>query len=255
VTFQADTNTWLDGVGPGLGLTIYIRGEINPDAAILVRRYYDGLVEMSRRFHGQMNAKDSDAAVNVHLDSEGGSVDSAIEIGRFLRDKNSNVMVSAGEQCASACLFILAGGVTRYLGGRLGMHRPFLETPSRSMTTEDVKKAATLNQERLRAYFREMNISERLADDMMMIPSNQMRWLSPQEIAVYGLGVNDPVVSETKTLKQAQKYGLSRLEYERRWQLARGLCELGTADDCIDKVMTGKYTGKGWGPPITVKAR
>jgi len=88
-----------------------------------------------------MNAKDSDAAVNVHLDSEGGSVDSAIEIGRFLRDKNSNVMVSAGEQCASACLFILAGGVTRYLGGRLGMHRPFLETPSRSMTTEDVKKA------------------------------------------------------------------------------------------------------------------
>ena len=27
VTFQADTNTWLDGVGPGLGLTIYIRGE------------------------------------------------------------------------------------------------------------------------------------------------------------------------------------------------------------------------------------
>jgi hypothetical protein len=44
-----------------------------------------------------------------------------------------------------------------------------------------------------------MNISERLADDMMMIPSAHMRWLSPQEIAVYGLGVDDPVIKETKT--------------------------------------------------------
>jgi hypothetical protein len=202
-----------------------------------------------------MSTEKFDPSINVHLDSAGGSVDSAIEIGRFFRDSNSNVLVSAGEQCASACLLILAGGVTRNVTGKLGMHRPFLETPSRTMTTEDVKKVATQNQERLRAYFREMNISERLADDMMMIPSSQMRWLSPQEIAVYGLGVDDPVVSETKTLKQAQKYGLSRLEYERRSQLARDLCVLGTAVDCIDKVMTGKYPENGWGPPVNVKAR
>jgi hypothetical protein len=84
-----------------------------------------------------------------------------------------------------------------------------------------------------------MNISERLADDMMMIPSDQMRWLTPTEIAVYGLGVDDPVIKETWALEQARKYGLSRLEYEARWRRVQTTCKLGGSSDCSEKILNG----------------
>jgi hypothetical protein len=74
---------------------------------------------------------------------------------------------------------------------------------------------------------------------MMMIPSDQMRWLTPQEIAFYGLGVDDPVIKETKILKAAQKYGLSRIDYDAKWRRVQELCTLGTPPDCEDKIMRG----------------
>jgi hypothetical protein len=253
VTYEAST-IWFQGSGPALGTTIKIRGEINRDAVVLVRRYYETLDEVSRRYSEEQN-KPSAATVNFQLDSLGGDVEAGIELGRFVRDKKGGVLVPDDATCASACILILAGGAYRHVSGKLGIHRVFLETSSRAMTAADVKRTMTLRQEQLRGYFREMNISERLADDMMVIPSAQTKWLSARDIEMYGLGVDDPVIQETRTLERAKKYGLSRIEYERRWQLARQLCVLGTADDCIDKVMTGIYTEKGWGPPVNVKAR
>lgn len=239
VTYQAST-IWIDGVGPALGLEIHVRGQINRDAFALVRRYYDNLLELDRRYRDEMSLPiATKEAINVHLDSVGGNVDAAIEIGRFVRDKQANVMVIKEAKCASACVLILAGGATRHVAGKLGVHRPFLETPSRVMTTHDVQNVAAKTLQQLRAYFREMNISERLADDMMMIPTNQIRWLSPQEIAVYGLGVDDPVIQEANVLKRAQKYGLSRFEYDARWQRVQRICTLGSPSDCEDKIMRG----------------
>jgi hypothetical protein len=59
---------------------------------------------------------------------------------------------------------------------------------------------------------------------------------------MYGLGVDDPIIKEAEALKEANKYGLTRIEYEQRWRKARELCPLGSAEDCWDQVMkTGKY--------------
>lgn len=237
VTFEADTS-WIDRSGPLVGTTIYIRGEINQDTVILVHRDYDLLANLLQKYAEQMGWKPSSPIVNVELDSVGGSVDAAIEIGRFLRAGEANAIVAEKERCASACLFILAGAVTRTVNGSLGIHRPFLETPSRPMTTADVKRTMTQRQEQLRAFFREMNIAERLADDMMMIPSAQIKWLSPEEIGSYGLGVDDPVIKETKILVAARKYGLSRMEYEARWRRVQEMCDLTSDADCEEKVMT-----------------
>jgi ATP-dependent protease ClpP protease subunit len=225
VTYKAQTE-WIDGEGPIDFAEIYIGGEINRDAVLLVKRAYDEI-----------------KAPNFSLDSFGGDVDAGLAIGRFLRnmgEPSSNVVVPREAKCASACIFILAGGGFRQVYGQLGIHRPFLDTPSRLMTTEDVKKAVMQTQEKLRAYFREMNISERLADDMMMIPSNQIRWLSPQEIESYGLNGVDPVIGEASVLKDAQKYGLSRIEYEKRWQRV-GVCWSSEREipGCVDKIMRG----------------
>jgi ATP-dependent protease ClpP protease subunit len=250
VSYEADT-TWIDGVGPGLGLTIYISGEINRDAVTLVRRYFDGLIEMSRRFEEVVDMKPEyrgASSINFQLNSLGGEVDAAIEIGRFVRDKQGNVLVVENASCASACIFILAGGAYRAVRGTLGIHRPFLETPSRTMTPGDIKNIMTKRQEQLRAFLREMNISERLADDMMVIPSAQMKRLSPQEIALYGLGVDDPVIHESKILQNARKYGLSRIEYETRWRRVQQLCPFGSDDACMENIMKGLPSPRSTAP-------
>jgi hypothetical protein len=84
-----------------------------------------------------------------------------------------------------------------------------------------------------------MNVSERLADDMMMIPSTQIKWLSSLDIDGYGIGAADPVIKEARILNKARKYGLTRTQYEERWPLVQKICVLGSEDDCEEKIMKG----------------
>jgi hypothetical protein len=222
VTFEA-SSIWIEGAGPVRSATIVVKGEINRDTVLLVKAYYDLLMKIG--------------AINLDLDTSGGNVESALEIGRFARENDLNVMVPPNAVCASACVFILAGGVTRYVEGKVGIHRPYIETLNVPATLDLVKQRAKATKEVLQSYFREMNLSERLADDMMMIPSDKILWLDKREIAAYGLGEDDPVIKETRTLKAAQKYGLSRAEYERRRQRAQSLCPLFTPPECTENVM------------------
>jgi len=65
----------------------------------------------------------------VSLDSDGGDMEAAMEIGRLIRTKRAWTMV-AGDRgrdsaCASACVLILCAGSHRVSGGRVGIHRPF----------------------------------------------------------------------------------------------------------------------------------
>jgi hypothetical protein len=71
--------------------------------------------------------------------------------------------------CISACVFILAGAVEREIGqlGTLGIHRPYFPTTPGSITTDQVKSDYKAMLQGIRAYLHEMNVSERLADDML----------------------------------------------------------------------------------------
>jgi ATP-dependent protease ClpP protease subunit len=232
VTYTLVT-VWRNGSSlPDARPTLAIEGEINSDAATLVKAYYDNAMKDTKPSlpPGLL------IELPVELDSAGGDVDAAINIGRFLRSKlNVSIHVKPGAHCASACILVLAGGLHRHMDGYLGIHRPFLNgVTSGSLTNEEIKLAATKTQERLRSYFREMNVSERLADDMMMIPSSQMKWLTPKEITAYGLGGDDPVLTETLALREAQRYGLSRVEYERRLKQGRERCSPSTTPDVSD---------------------
>jgi hypothetical protein len=131
------------------------------------------------------------------------------------------------------CLFL--AGITRMetLGAgrtdtRVGIHRPYLTDTS--LTTGQVQKAALIVsrisldmttsasdiEAKVRAYFHEMNISQRLVDDMMVIPSDQVRWLSAYDIDLYGLLGSDPVIDEARILAGAKQLGISRAEFEGR---------------------------------------
>jgi ATP-dependent protease ClpP protease subunit len=183
----------------------------------------DGIVA---RVKNELNKSSLHPIRSVFLDSPGGSVDAGIALGRLLREQRVWTSVLHPNQCISSCIFALAGGAYRepyitgydYIDARVGIHRPYLIDTS--LTTSQVQKAATDIEAKVRAYFREMNISQRLVDDMMVIPSNQVRWLSASDIDLYGLLGSDPVIEEARILAGAKQLGISRAEFERREEQA-----------------------------------
>lgn len=63
----------------------------------------------------------------LHLRSEGGSLASAMAVGRAIRRAGVNTYVPAGQRCYSGCAIIWVAGVERWVGKRgiVGFHRPW----------------------------------------------------------------------------------------------------------------------------------
>jgi hypothetical protein len=129
------------------------------------------------------------------IDSPGGNLDAAIAIGRMLRADRIAVIIGKGAQCVSACVMVLAGGVERRLLGIIGIHRPYLDQPIASQLPAPDKLRSNYEQmlNVVRAYLRDMNVSERLAEDMLKIPPADVRYLSNDELVNYGVTYLDPV--------------------------------------------------------------
>ena len=70
--------------------------------------------------------------VPVALNSPGGNVAEALEIGRLLRARDANTVILPGMICVSACPYMLAGGTDRRVSkrGAVGMHQHYYETPA-----------------------------------------------------------------------------------------------------------------------------
>ena len=76
----------------------------------------------------------------IRLDSPGGSVLDALEMGRLIRERGFSTAVAAGSLCASSCPLVFAGGGERLAapGSALAVHQIYAATPS------DVSAAARL---------------------------------------------------------------------------------------------------------------
>jgi len=149
---------------------------------------------------------------------------------------------------------VLAGATHRFLNGRVGIHRPYLEATATNLNVEQVQKAYSGMTEKIRSYLRGMNVSDRLADDMMIVPPEKVRFLSSDELVNYGLGFIDPVTKEASDLKEARKLGIDRGEYIRRKAQSQTLCKLADPNEaaihslaCINAVLAGKHVERA--PP------
>ena len=60
----------------------------------------------------------------VVLDSDGGLVDEAIEIGRIIRERHLDTAVPPSSSCVSACVLVWAAGQRRTVDGQLATHCP-----------------------------------------------------------------------------------------------------------------------------------
>jgi hypothetical protein len=124
--------------------------------------------------------------VNVTLDSRGGSIWVAMSIGRIIRKYSFMTRVEVGASCVSACVYLLAAGQGRYVGGRVGIHRPYLLNDG--VTSARAKQAQYAGiQAQTRQYLEEMNLPASLHNRMMRTPPDQIAWLSAHELSAFGL--------------------------------------------------------------------
>ena len=120
----------------------------------------------------------------VQLNSGGGNLDAAYEIGKTLRANRLNTYISKNSVCHSACVFVLASGVIRMPFGSVGIHR---STYFGSDNLQINKKNMDIDDKLMGEYFYDMGISWALGDAIRMTPSWKIRILTEEEKINWGI--------------------------------------------------------------------
>jgi hypothetical protein len=224
----------LDHAGIGYCLLhLNIRGEITGSDVDELKRLID-------QAHQEAESKKWEFSPPlVELDSPGGSVPAAMAIGRLLRKEYATAQMRPFTVCYSSCILIFAGAVRRILmpQSKVGIHRPYLDVPEEVVSPDKVRGILEKSLNEIRAYFREMNVSEQLADAMLRINPEDIRILNDVSLRSYGLTPQDPIAKEIDELKEAQTRGLTREEYMRRKTLAQARCGNDFSNSCYQSIM------------------
>ena len=102
---------------------------------------------------------------HVLLDSPGGSVQEALTMGRAMRRHRASVCVLEDAQCASSCVLVFVGGISRCAVKKLGVHRPYFED-ARGLDSRDIETSWRQMDSAIRQYLQQMNVSSALAEMM-----------------------------------------------------------------------------------------
>jgi hypothetical protein len=184
-----------------------------------------------------------DRKLQIFIDSPGGSVDSAKAVGRLIRAKGLDVVVSKTEllpcapdaacrktaksggevhglvrsrlsRCVAACVFILAGGVRRFVGPGTAVGLTQVLITSRTYQVRTNRSTGETHKEllfeatdgadkstyaQIRKYYTEMGISEYIMTLVQAAPSNTVRWLMPFDLQRTGLATDSTTGEELIT--------------------------------------------------------
>lgn len=167
-----------------------------------------------------------DGFLPILLDSSGGHLLTAIKIGRVIRnidDVHTEVFIRKNDVCASACVFVLAGGKFRNIYGEVYIHRPFFDE-DKATDAKKQKENYQKIEKVVTDYLHEMNISRQLYDDMTRINSGDAKLLSYAEIQGYGLGGIDIFEYEAIHAKTASDLGITKSELHSRYRKLDEIC-------------------------------
>jgi hypothetical protein len=126
---------------------------------------------------------DGHQILRLLINSSGGLVGEAMEIGKLVRKNGVEVFIPQNTSCISACILILAGGVIRTINGQVGIDHPhFLKAAGPG---DDVPKLLADTKKITRDYFKSMGVAEDLADVMFSLPDGDVRFLRNDELLNY----------------------------------------------------------------------
>ncbi|MGO3127835.1 MAG: hypothetical protein ACTIJY_07180 [Luteimonas sp.] len=142
----------------------------------------------------------------LDIDSSGGMVEEAIRAGDVIAETRWTIWVRDGAVCHSSCVFLLAGGDTRLIGGRVGIHR-IIRMSSTASTRAELNRELRAVYGRVRDYLERNGAAVAVADLMMAVPNRSLRILTPDELRFYGLDGVNPAQDDLDRLRLMRKCG------------------------------------------------
>lgn len=148
----------------------------------------EGAIEAgdATRIAKQITAMDP-APERVIVNSPGGSVRDALELGRVLRDAGLNTAMRDGDICYSACPYLLAAGITRDIpdSASVGVHQHYFGESTllpAFVAVEDIQRG----QGEVMRYLDQMGIDPLVMSHALVTPPDQIYVLLPSELRAYG---------------------------------------------------------------------
>ena len=174
--------------------------------------------------------------LTVFLNSTGGDLDAAMEIGRIIRRNNASVVVDHGSKCYSSCSLIYIAGVSRGVSGAgvVGLHRPYFASSPQSRQT--IEREAPLMLKSVQDYVHEMGVQDAFYQVMANTEPSNMK-LYGHKLYGYREIENlvpelDPTHDEIETSYDAREHGISTIEMRLRKSDAESHCGMGDIMNC-----------------------
>ena len=120
----------------------------------------------------------------VVLNSPGGSVADALEMGRLIREKRFATAVEAGKYCVSSCPLVFAGGVDRRAGDKaiIGVHQVAAIHSAANGPPRDEMSVAQNISARCQRYLGDMGVSLQVWVHAMETPHDRLFVFRPDEL-------------------------------------------------------------------------
>lgn len=124
----------------------------------------------------------------VRLNSPGGSVRDALEIGRALRDAGLQTVMDASDVCFSACPYMLAAGTERRVheAAQVGVHQHYFGQSTvlpAFLAVEDIQRG----QAEVMGYLDAMGVDTRVMQHAMITPPDEIYVLLREELIDFRL--------------------------------------------------------------------
>jgi hypothetical protein len=157
----------------------------------------------------------------VLLDSKGGDIEEAINVGRVIRKYEYKTTLYPMESfqnvkygCYSSCVIAFIGGTSRLSElGVLGIHRPYFSNIDSKSTVKQIREQRENLNKKLKIYLNEMDVSAQLLEDMLAIPPEQMKILTSEEKRMYRLVGQDANYEEFRIARDARVFKMTSAEY------------------------------------------
>jgi hypothetical protein len=137
-------------------------------------------------FAAEVNAR-GEYIKTVVLNSPGGSVGDALEIGRLIRTKGFATEVEKDKICVSSCPLVFTGGVRRAAGTNaiIGVHQVFAPDPAEAARHDTMSEAQRVSA-RCQRYLADMGVDLKMwlhametpKDRLFIFPANELRELN-----------------------------------------------------------------------------
>lgn len=220
---------------------LFLATTLAAQAEVSIMRSAESFVELSifgtiterdAKTFGDMSRELEYKIAFIELNSEGGDVSSAMQIGRLIRKYDGTTTVKENGKCYSSCALIFIAGVQRMNFGQIGLHRPYLAAAPQSR--EAIEKQVPLMLSVVRDYIIEMGITDSFYQQIVNT--------EPSRVAIYKgkdveriVPVRDPTYEEIEVSYEARRHGVTTSEIRQRLQDMYSC----TSPDCIGPVVWG----------------